>query len=680
MKKPAPPSSYCWHAVAIGCALVLAGCAAIDNAKGNWKVKNDKPEEGMQDLGNAARTAPTDAGFKVDYLLKRDEQLREFLQQADELRAQGSIAEARDMYNRVLRFEPGNAKALTALNGLKQDARYVRLLVDGEGFLSQGKWDLALDRAGQVLEDYPKNKRALKLKDSAMDAKAELDATLAKERAGRYILDTPVTLHFSDATLKSVFEALSKSTGLNVLFDRDVKQDNKATIYVKDVSVSDAIDLILMQNQLRKRVMNGNTLMIYPANAAKQDEYEDLVIKTFQVTNADIKYLANMLKTMLKLKELSADEKTGIMVIRDTSESLRMAERLIAAHDVPDPEIMLEVEVLEVSEGRDSNLGIKPPTSVTISTPGTGNSTTLGALERLSKDDLLVSQLSTTLNFKLEDTDAKILASPRIRARNKEPAKIMIGDRVPTVTNTVTPVSTGPAVVTGNVSYQDVGLKLEFQSEVYSNSEVGIKISLEVSSIAKEFADANGGRSYQIGTRNASTNLRLKDGETQILGGLITDQDRNTASKIPGLGHLPIIGRLFGNNAGTTGRSEIVLAITPRIVRNLAVRDGDVKNIFSGTYNVVREKPILADPVSALKVLGTFNPGGSAGGGNSTAGSGNPKAAILINPQSAPTPLPNQGNASKPYGPNTGTTPGQGTNLVPLLSPPPMFVRPPVAP
>lgn len=668
-----------WHAIAIGCAIALAGCASIDNAKGHVNLKMDKPEEGLHDLGNAARKAPTDAGFKVDYLLKRDEQLREFMQQADELRSQGNIAEAHDIYNRVLRFEPGHARALAALNGLKQDARYVRLLVDGESFLLQGKWDFALDRAGQVLEDFPKNTRALKLKDAAMDAKAEFDANRAKERAARFILDTPVTLHFNDATLKSVFDALSKSTGLNVLFDRDVKQDNKATIFVKDVSVSDAIDLILMQNQLRKRVMNGNTLLIYPANAAKQDEYEDLVIKTFQVTNADIKYLANMLKTMLKLKEMSADEKTGILVIRDTSESLRMAERLIAAHDVPDPEIMLEVEVLEVSDGRDSNLGIKPPTSLTVSTPGTGSALTLGQLQRLSKDDLLVSSLSTTLNFKLEDTDAKILASPRIRARNKESAKIMIGDRVPTVTNTVTPVSTGAAVVTGNVTYQDVGLKLEFQPEVYSNSEVGIKISLEVSSIAKEFTDTNGGRSYQIGTRNASTNLRLKDGETQILGGLITDQDRNTASKIPGLGHLPIVGRLFGNNAGTSGRSEIVLAITPRIVRNLAIRDADVKNIFSGTYNVVREKPILADPVSAMKITGTFGPESGTAGTNASAAK-NAKAAILINPASASTAPLGQNNSGKLFTPPLGTAPGQGANPARLPSPPPMYVRPTATP
>lgn len=675
------PRLWPWSAVAIACTLSLFGCASIDHTKGMVQIGMDKPEEGVQSLGSAAKRAPTDPGYKIDYLLNREEQARELAKQGDALRSEGKIAQARDFYERTLKLDPSDGRALAGLNALAQDARYEKSLTDGEAFLAQMKWDLAMDRANQVLDDFPKNKRALALKSAVADAKFEADAAIAKERASRSILDAMVTLQFSDASLKSVFEALSKSTGLNILFDRDVKQDSKATIFVKDVSVSDAVDLILMQNQLQKRVVNGNTMMIYPANAAKMAEYEDLTIRTFQITNADIKYVANMLKTMLKLKDMSADEKTGILVIRDTPETLRMAERLITAHDVPDPEIMLEVEVLEVSKKRDSNIGIKPPNAITISTPGAAGSLTLGALERLSKDDLIVSNLSTTLNFKLDDSDAKILASPRIRARNKETAKIMIGDRVPTITNTVTPVNTGAAVVTGNVTYQDVGLKLEFEPQVYANNEVGIKIALEVSNIVQEFTDNNGSRSYQIGTRNATTNLRLKDGETQILGGLITNEDRNAASKIPGLGHLPVIGRLFGNNAGTDNRSEIVLAITPRIVRNLAVRAPDVKAIFSGTYNGIREKPILADPISKLKVGGTF--GGAEGSAAAT-----PSGAILINPQSSPTAAPQASKFGSPPTPAQPAKSGFGSSNSgygspatppPLPMPPPMFVRPPGA-
>lgn len=660
--------------VSVALAILIAGCAAVEHTKGLVEVKLDMPDEGVADLKSAAKRAKTNAEYKVDFLQIRDEQIRELVKLGDQQRGKGDLETAKLTYERALKMDAGNDVVLNALKGLKQDARYVQLLTDGEGFLDQGNFEQALERAAQALQESPKNQRALKLKDGATDAKVAAGISRAKALALRTTLDTLVTLQFSDATLKSVFESLAKSTSLNVLFDRDVKQDAKSTVFVTNVSVSDAIDLLLMQHQLRKRVINGNTLLIYPANAAKVDEYEDLYIKTFQITNADIKYLATMLKSMLKLKELSADEKTGILVIRDTPESLRMAERLIAAHDVPDPEIMLEVEVLEVGESRESSLGITPPTSLTISTPGSAAAPmTAGALGRFNLGNLNVTPLSGTLNFKLNDSDARILASPRIRARNKEQAKIMIGDRVPTITNTVTPINTGSSVVTGNVTYQDVGLKLEFEPQVYADSEVGIKISLEVSNIAKEFTDTNGGRSYQIGTRNASTNLRLKDGETQILGGLITDEDRNTAAKLPGLGHIPVVGRLFGNNSGTSNRTEIILAITPRIVRNLAVRTPDVKNIFSGTFNVVRERPILADPIEKLTVSGTFGASGTSPAGpvSSGAPAASDAAGILINPAPAKTAMP-----PAPAGQSRFGQPGQPIPGQPLAPPPPMATRP----
>lgn len=648
--------------VAIACLLLLSGCASYEHTKGQVQLKLDQSTDGVASLENAARIAPTDASYKVDYLRKRDETVRDILAQAENFRAEGKLPEAQAAYENVLKMDRGNSRARAALAALPQDARYAKLLADGEAFLAQGKVDVALDRAGQVLEEHPQNQRAAKLKEAAMDALAGLDSAKTKAQVARSILEKPVTLQFNDAPLRTVFESLSRSVGLNILVDRDVKPAARVTIFVKDISVGDAIDFILLQNQLERRLINNNTLMVYPSSDAKKAEYEDLTIRSFQVTNTDIKYLSTMLKSMLKLREVAADERTGILVIRDTPERLRLAAKLIAVHDVADPEIMLEVEILEVTSTRRSNLGVQPPNSFTISTPGTQAALTLGALKALRTDDALVTPLSATLNFKLEDSDAKLLASPRIRARNREKAKIMIGDRVPTITNTVTPINTGSSVVTGNVTYQDVGLKLEFEPQVYAGNEVGIKISLEVSNIAAEFTDAQGGRSYQIGTRNANTNLRLKDGETQILGGLITDQDRNTASKIPGLGHLPIVGRVFGNNDGTDTRSEIVLAITPRIVRNLSAQTPEARNIFSGTFNVLREKPILAEPISQLKT-------GTPAGGAATPAPGVVPAAG--NPPSAPGPV-----LFNPLPAPASQTPAADGGAL-LSPPPPMFVRPP---
>lgn len=646
------------RASALACALLVSSCASYENAKGHMQLMEGQTVEGIGSLENATRDAPTDASYKVDYLQRREEKAREALAQADTLRADGKLAEAQAAYETVLKMDRGNAKARAALAALPQDARFAKLLAAGEALLAEGKVDIALDRANQVLEEFPQNRRAQRLKEAALDARTNAEVGRMKAQAVNAVLEKPVTLQYKDAPLGTVLESLARSVGLNILQDRDVKTSARVSIFVKDIAVGDAIDFILMQNQLERRTVNGNTIMVFPAVDAKRAEYEDLTIRSFQVTNADVKYLASLLKSMLKLREVAADERTGILVVRDTPERLRLAAKLIAMHDVADPEIMLEVEILEVSTSRTSNIGILPPNAVTFTTPGAAGTLTLDALRKMHSGDLLVSPLSTTINFKLEDGEAKLLASPRIRARNHEKAKIMIGDRVPTITNTVTPLTTGSSVVTGNVTYQDVGLKLEFEPQVYGDSEVGIKLNLEVSNIAAEFTDPQGGRSYQIGTRNATTNLRLKDGETQVLGGLISDQDRNLASKIPGLGHLPILGRLFGNNDGTEQRSEIVLAITPRIVRNFAQQSPDARNIFSGTLNGLRDRPILAEPVQQARPgVSAVNPSTAAGAVTQT-----PPSPVLLNPASS---------ASQ------GVQPAPAPNAGPLPAPPPMYVRPP---
>jgi general secretion pathway protein D len=672
----ARPRPAAFSAMTLACLLLLGGCASFEHLKGQGQLYLDHTDEGLQSLENASRQAPTDAGYKIDYLLKREEIVRDVLSKADALRAEGSLPEAQAAYEHALKMDRGNFRAKAALAALPQDARRHKLLSEGEGFLAAGKVELALDRASQVLEEYPQNLRAARLKEAALDVQTSLEIEKTKAHQDKSLLERPITLQFNDAPVRTVFESLSRSVGLNILLDRDVKPTSRVTIFVKDIALGDAMDFILLQNQLEKRLINSNTMMVYPSSDAKRAEYEDLTIRSFQVTNADLKYLSAMLKSMLKLKEMAVDERTGVLVIRDTAERLRLAAKLIALHDVPDPEIMLEVEIMEVMASRKSVLGFQPPSSFTVTTPGTPGTLTLGALKKMSADDLLVTPLSLTLNFKLEDGDAKLLASPRIRARNKEKAKIMIGDRVPTIANTVTPVSTGTSVVTGSVTYQDVGLKLEFEPQVYGGSEVGIKVNLEVSNIAAEFTDPQGGRSYQIGTRNAQTNLRLKDGETQILGGLISDQDRYTASKIPILGHLPVVGRLFGNNDGSDARSEIVMAITPRIVRNLPTHSAEARSIFTGTANVVREKPILAEPISQIKPLVP-----SVGGGPSAPASSALPPGAAAPPGSAPA-APGQliFNPMPAAGPTPSQAPGAGAPTgAPLPPPPGIYVRPPAS-
>jgi general secretion pathway protein D len=202
--------------------------------------------------------------------------------------------------------------------------------------------------------------------------------------------------------------------------------------------------------------------------------------------------------------------------------------------------------------------------------------------------------------------------------------------------------------VTGSVSYQDVGLKLEFEPQIYSDTEVGIKINLEVSTIAREISGPNGSLAYQIGTRNAQTVLRLRDGETQVLGGLISSEDRNTAAKVPGLGHLPVVGALFGNNNGTRNKTEIVLSITPHIVRPPALIDVSNRDVFSGTEGSIRQRMLQLDPVGAVRGQSggsTPAPAAPLPGGSRPAAT--PPASTSL-PASVATPAPAPVSAAPP--------------------------------
>ena len=303
-----------------------------------------------------------------------------------------------------------------------------------------------------------------------------------------------------------VFEALAKVGNINIVVDREVKNDLRSTIFVKDASIEDALDVILLQNQLERRLLSSNTLLIYPATAAKVKELAELKVRTFQLSNVDVNFMANIIKTMVKTRDVVTDVKSNSLVMRDTPEAIALAERLIAANDLPDPEIMLEVEVLEVSSSRTSELGLKLPTALTLTvpTPATGG-LTVGALRNVTRNDLLVSPLSATLNLMLQDGDATVLASPRIRSRNKEKARILVGDKLPIITNLISQQQAGQnSVVTGSIQYVEVGIKLEVESQVYGEGDVGIKLNLEVSNVT-DTIQTESGRAYQIGTRGAQT-------------------------------------------------------------------------------------------------------------------------------------------------------------------------------
>ncbi len=610
-------------------AAIAAGCAGQRlHREGMALMEQGRAEEGLAKLEQASKADPDNLAYRNAWLRSREQTANRMAAAAAGERAAGRPEAAQSTYEQILRLDPDNPRARLGLEELAQEKRHAAMVDEARGLFGQNDAEAARAALKPVLLENPRHGEALLLQRQIDEAAAR--AQIA-EPALKAKFRKPVTLQFRDANLKLVLEALSRTSGINVLLDKDVKPDIKTSIFVKDVSVEDAIDLILLQSQLEKKTISDNTVFIYPNTPAKLKDYQDLKIRSFHLTNADPKQMLTMIKTLLKTKDIFVHEKTNSLVMRDTPEAIRLAEKMVADQDIADPEVMLEVEVLEISRSRLTEIGINYPSQITFTARGAAATPTVTELRQLNGNNIVTSPaLSATLNLLLQDGDTNLLASPRIRARNREKAKIMIGDRVPVITNAVTPVTTGTPVITGSVQYLDVGLKLEVEPEVHMDNEVSIKVSMEVSSIAKEVLNTvSGTLAYQVGTRNASTVLRLKDGETQILAGLINDEDRNTANKVPGIGDLPIVGRLFSSHRDNGSKTEIVLSITPRVMGESRRPDAREVEYWSGTESSLRSNSLAMKPLGAVSVSSTGASGMPAARARPVPG----EAAVAVQPQ-----------------------------------------------
>ncbi|WP_243493097.1 secretin and TonB N-terminal domain-containing protein [Massilia violaceinigra] len=618
----------------------LAACAGPQTFKeGKALIEQGQVEQGLAKLEEAVRQDPGNAEYRIGYLNRKASIVNALNGRADQLRSQGNFAGADKLAAQVLAIDPANAVAQQGMQAGALEQRHKEMVAGAEAsWRRAGEADLAqaLEALRVVLQERPNQRDALALRSRIADEQAKKNAGGGKLAAA---YKKPVTLEFRDAPVRSVFDFLGKVAGLNFVFDRDVDPAIRTTISVRNTSLEEAIRMLLSANQLEQTVTGERSITIYPNTAQKVKDYQQLVVRSFYLTNADAKTVSFSIKTLLKAKDIVTDDRLGIIMMRDTPDMIRMAERIIAMQDMADPEVMLEVEVLEVKRTRLMELGVRWPDKATLSLASVGDSLkplTLADLGGINRGRINVAVGSATISANQVDSDSNILANPRIRVRNKEKAKVLIGDRVPVIT-----VTTNNGVSSDSVNYVDVGLKLDVEPNVHLDDEVAIKINLEVSNVVKEVISKSGTQAYQIGTRSAGTVLRLRDGETQVLAGLISDEDRRSADKLPGLGELPVLKRLFGSHKDDTSRSEIVLSITPRILRGMRRPDLTTAQFDSGTESNV----------------GGVGPG--PGGGGAGAGAALPQAA-QPQPVEAPPPAPsamtgNDESAPQPQSGDAGT-------------------------
>ena len=575
------------------CIAVLLGCAAQNAYRsGNDLMRQGDTVAGLEKLEEASRLEPGSAEYRIGFIQAHERVVQALLLRAEGAMAQGNQDAAQRAFKEVLTLRPGHDKATVGLQTLDNQRRWALWATDAESSLARKDVEAARAKLRALLNESPRHAEALRLQQRLEEQNQRPPVESALSAAYR----KPISIEFKDAPLRTVFEVISRTSGLNFLFDKDVKTDQKSSIYLRNSTIEAAVNLTLLTNQLEQRVLDANTLLIYPNTPAKQREYQPLSVRSFYLANAEAKSVAAHIKTLVKTRDVVVDDKLNLVIVRDNPEAIRLAEKIVALLDLSEPEVMLDVEILEVKRTRLLGLGIQWPDQLSLAPlPATGGgSLTLNDLRNLNSSSVGASIGPVTVNARKTDSDANILANPRIRVRNREKAKILIGERVPNITAT----STSTGFVSESVSYVDVGLKLDVEPTIYLDNEVAIKVSLEVSNIITQLQTKSGSLAYQIGTRTATTVLRLKDGENQVLAGLINDEDRRSANKVPGIGEIPIVGRLFGTQTDNGSKTEIVLSITPRILRNVQRPEAALLEFDSGTEASLRSR-VLDGAVSA---------------------------------------------------------------------------------
>ncbi|HEY1137604.1 MAG TPA: cohesin domain-containing protein [Xanthomonadaceae bacterium] len=562
--------------LALSPLLVMAG----EYRDANKAFERGEYVEAIRLYRKAAEEAPDNVGYQQRYLLRKDEALQAIFEAAEQARRSGDLSAAETFYQNALQVDPLNSAAKDWMRRIADIRRHDEALAKVDELIASGALVEAEKMVRSVLAESPESSRATNSMERIRDAMRKERIVKTDDLEDRY--RKPVTLEFRDVPVKVAFEVLSKASGINFVYDQEIRPDLKVTVFLRKTPLNEAIRMIGLSTQLETRAINENSILVFPNTPQKVGEYRPLSVRSFYLQNTDAKRMAETLKTLLKTESIVVDEKLNMIVMRDSEDAIGLAAKIVSLHDIGEPEVMLDVEILEVKQSKLMDLGVSLPSEIGVSlvAPGqTSNSMPIRRLRDLDSSNVYALIPNAAVRLKDERSGAKILANPKIRVKTREKASVLIGDRVPVITST----STSTGFVSETVNYVDVGLKLEVEPSIYAGDDVSIKINLEVSNLVREIVSRSGTLSYQIGTRNAQTTLRLRDGETQVLAGLINKEDRKVASGLPWISRFPVLNRIFGSQKNDRQNTEIVLSITPRLIRGVRSMDLEDMHFASGT-------------------------------------------------------------------------------------------------
>lgn len=577
-------------------SLVVAACAAHPDARdARLKQQAATLQKQAEHLDTTER--------RIDYFQQRDKTAQQLVLEGYRHLYHKDYAKAESIFTTALSLTPDYAEARRGLD-LIGSFRASDAFAEQALRLKPGAPAAALEAAQNALRLNPRNREAQALRQTLLTDQALANRSVVKLTEA---LTTPVSLALKDVSVVNALELLSQSSGINFVLDKDVRPDVKTTIFVKDAAIKDVLALIFKTTQLRGKPLNSSTYLIYPQAADKAKQYEDLVVKSYFLEGQNGKKLQEMIQSLVNPKFIYLDEPSSYITVRDTQEVINVVDRLVEVGDIIKPEVILEVEILEISSDKLKDIGLQFPSTVSGSLSPlqqTVNGFTgyrLNDLKNLREDSfrLGIADPALIANLKYQDGSAEILANPRIRVQNMEKAKVLLGDKVPVITTTTNQTS---SAVTESISYLDVGLKLEATPIVHPSGDVTMDMELEVSNIVREVRSSTGLLTYQIGTRSTRTAMRARNGETQMLAGLIKNERRDSANRLPLLGQIPLFGKLFSRESSTRNKTEIVLLITPHIVRGQAVPPTHDAQFVSGSLEQASTDPFLLGETGQLQM------------------------------------------------------------------------------
>ncbi|HXE74298.1 MAG TPA: cohesin domain-containing protein [Candidatus Xenobia bacterium] len=403
---------------------------------------------------------------------------------------------------------------------------------------------------------------------------------------------------------KRIFESIGKLAGINVIFDPEF-QPRRITVELDRATLEQALDVASLMTKSFWKAVTPNTIMVIPDNAAKRRAYEEQIIKTFYLSNtmqaAELNEAVQLIRAILDVKRISPSTANNAIIIRDTPDKVAVAEKIIRDIDQARPEVQIQVTILGARRDRLRDLGIVPSSTVPLiftprssvqpeNAPGTGTSTTdaitVGNLGRLSSQDYSLVLPSATAMALLTDSTTKVLQSPEIRATDMQTAKLRIGDKVPYATGSFSAASVGGVgvnpLVNTQFQYQDVGVNVDVTPRVHSNREVSMKVKVEVSNVSGR-VNIGGFEQPIFGQRIVEHDVRLREGETSILGGIIDTSTRVSIEGWPGLAQIPILRWLFSSETKELQETEVLIALTPRIIRLPEIGAMNVRPLAVGT-------------------------------------------------------------------------------------------------